>query len=120
VSAPKFDAGKLPLSLVPTDMLRAVARVLAFGAKKYKAWSWTAGKDWSRDYDAAMRHMVDWHDGIDLDPESGEPHLAHALCDLSFLLVSTLRGLGKDDRPIYGQASAVKKFEDSFGLGEGK
>lgn len=104
--APKLDAGKPRLDLIAPDMLRAVGRVMAFGAKKYAAWSWTKGKEWSKDYAAAMRHITSWAGGEDLDPESGEPHLAHAICDITFLLVSQLRGLGTDDRMKFSKESA--------------
>lgn len=96
--APKFDDGKAPLHLLAPDFLVAVAEVLAFGARKYVAWSWTRGKPWSKDYGAALRHLVAWWGGEDRDPESNLSHLAHAATDLMFLLVSQARGLGEDDR----------------------
>jgi hypothetical protein len=98
-NAPKYDGGKLPMHLIPPAFLRAIAAVLAFGAKKYAAWSWTKGKEWSKDYSAIQRHLSDWYDGIDTDIESGLPHLAHAACDLMFLYVAQLCGFGIDDRP---------------------
>lgn len=97
--APKKDDGKPPLNLLAPQFLVAVAEVLAFGAKKYASWSWTKGKEWGRDYAAAQRHLNAWWDGQDLDPETGLSHLAHAACDIMFLLVSQARGLGTDDRP---------------------
>jgi hypothetical protein len=97
--APKLDTGKLPMHLIPPAFLRAIAAVLAFGAKKYAAWSWTKGKEWSRDYAAIQRHLNDWYDGVDNDPETGLSHLAHAACDLMFLFISQLCALGTDDRP---------------------
>ena len=45
------------------------------------------------------RHMGDWRLGEDIDPDSGLPHLAHAMCCLAMLLEHTLVGLGKDTRP---------------------
>ena len=36
--------------------------------------------------DAAIRHCVLVHEGEDINPESGLPHLAHALLDLMFAL----------------------------------
>jgi hypothetical protein len=97
--AVKHDAGKLPLGLVPSELLRAVAAVMGFGANKYGRYNWCKGMDWSRVYDALQRHLLAWWDGEDRDPESGEPHLAHAGCCLAFLLTYQARGSGKDDRP---------------------
>lgn len=96
--APKLDGGKPPVHLVVPEFILAIARVLAFGAKKYAAWSWLAGKPWSKDYSALQRHLMAWWGGEDLDPESGEPHLAHAACDLMFLFASRLGNIGTDDR----------------------
>jgi hypothetical protein len=33
-----------------------------------------------------MRHVTDWWDGEKNDKGSGLPHLAHAACDILFLL----------------------------------
>lgn len=96
--APKADGDKRPMHLLVPEFLWAIADVLAFGARKYEAWSWTGGKEWSRDYAAAQRHLSSWWSGEDLDPESGLPHLAHAATDLMFLFVSQRFGLGADDR----------------------
>lgn len=97
--SPKYDGGKSPVHLVVPDFILGVADILAFGAKKYAAWSWTEGKDWSRDWSALARHALLWWMGEDLDPETGRSHLLHAGCDLMFLYVSWLRGIGSDDRP---------------------
>lgn len=39
-----------------------------------------------RYYDAAMRHLYAWFNGESKDLETGESHLAHAICCLLFLL----------------------------------
>lgn len=94
----KFDGGKPQLSMIPVSALEAEARVLAFGAAKYGRSNWKAGMDWTRYLDAALRHMHAFADGEDVDPESGEPHLAHARCCLAFLIEYQSKGLGTDDR----------------------
>lgn len=84
----KDDDGKTRLDLVPVGALRAVARVLGFGADRYGIDNWQEVRDWRRRYYAAtLRHMTAWWDGEKLDADSGEPHLAHAACSLLFLLV---------------------------------
>lgn len=98
MTAPKFDAGKPRIGLVVPEFIRTIAEVLTFGVSKYGAWSWTKGKEWSKDYDAALRHLLAWGGGEDLDPETGKSHLAHCAADLMFLFVSQLYRFGTDDR----------------------
>ena len=96
--AQKFDEGKLPIHLVPSAAVEGVARVLAYGAKKYAAHNFRKGMKWSRLYSAAMRHLLAWNAGQDLDPESRLPHLEHAACCLAMLLDADRLGHGEDDR----------------------
>lgn len=85
-SALKFDDDKLPINLLSSIALNQTAAVLKFGAQKYHAHNWRAGFAWSRPLAAAMRHIMAYNDGEDLDPESGLSHLAHAACCIMFLL----------------------------------
>ena len=98
MSGTKHDEGKLPLHLIPRVAYEALGRVLAFGVKKYDAWNWAKGMDWSRNYSAAMRHMTAWWDGEDKDPETGYSHLWHAFTDIMFLIAYEAYGIGEDDR----------------------
>lgn len=86
----KHDTGKLQWSLLPFEPLRAVLRVMAFGAHKYQRENWklvVAGADGRRRYfDAAMRHLTAWWDVEAIDEDSGESQLACAVCCLLFLL----------------------------------
>ncbi len=81
----KFDQGKAPMSLLDRPFLEGVANVLAFGARKYDREQWRAGFNWTRLTDAAMRHLLAFIDGEDLDSESGQSHIFHAGCCLMFL-----------------------------------
>jgi hypothetical protein len=76
-----------------------VARVYAFGAKKYSDHNWRKGYAWSLSFDALMRHVTEAQQGEWLDMESGEPHLAHAVFHCLTLITFMLLGLGTDDRP---------------------
>lgn len=96
--AKKFDQNKDPLSLIPRDALIAVSRVLAYGARKYDPQNWRKGMNWSRLIDATLRHLTAWNEGVEVDSESGLSHLAHAMCNIAFLITYQARGLGKDDR----------------------
>jgi hypothetical protein len=99
VAAVKHDVDKPRMSLIPPEAEEAIARVLTHGAKKYSPENWRDGFDWSRLYDAARRHMNAFWRGQDTDTETGESHIAHALCCLMFLQVHWSSGLGSDDRP---------------------
>lgn len=95
----KHDSGKDRWSLLPFDAISEVVKVLMFGANKYEAHNWSKGADWSRYFDATMRHMTAWWMRDPHDPQSRLSHLAHAACCILFLIASELRNLGKDDRP---------------------
>lgn len=82
----KYDQGKVRVDLVPREAIEAIGRVLGFGAKKYTPDGWKKGIEYRRLYAATLRHVLAWGDGEDFDPESGENHLAHAMCNLAFLL----------------------------------
>jgi hypothetical protein len=82
----KFDGGKPQYGLLPPNALKATVEILTFGAEKYEPDNWKYVPDSKRRYfDAAQRHLWDWKNGEQTDPESGKNHLAHALCCLMFL-----------------------------------
>jgi hypothetical protein len=80
------DPKKLPLSLVPPELVEQAARVMAFGARKYARGQWMRGMGFSSPTDALKRHIQAWERGEDVDADSGLPHLAHAAACISFLL----------------------------------
>lgn len=83
----KADAGKPRWSLMPWRGLSVVLAVLEYGARRYAPDNWRHVPDSSRRYrEAAMRHLIADLGGERVDPESGQPHLAHAACSLLFLL----------------------------------
>lgn len=85
----KADAGKLRLTLVPPEIIDAIAEIRAYGNAKYP----DGGEDnWrqvevQRHWDAVIRHIrAAWNDIGKIDPESGHPHIHHAACDLAFVI----------------------------------
>lgn len=96
--AVKFDTTKNPLDLLSPVALEGVGLVLAYGAQKYSAHNWRKGMAWSRLIGAALRHLLAFTRGENLDPESGLPHLDHAACCLMFLSEYQKARLGTDDR----------------------
>ncbi len=82
----KHDHGKDQWWLLPLNVLSPVVKVLMFGAGKYAPYNWQRVKPKERYYDACIRHLADWQEGERIEPESGLPTLAHAICCLIFLL----------------------------------
>ena len=83
----KDDDGKPRYDLLPFEALEPVVRVLTYGAKKYGDDNWKLLENPKRRYFAAcLRHVAAWGRGEETDPESGESHLAHAVCCLLYLL----------------------------------
>lgn len=97
----KNDQGKLRLELVPVEAINAIARAMTYGANKYGDWNWSKGIAHTRLFGAALRHMWAYFRGENIDAESGNHHLDHALASLAMLRASVDNSLGEDDRPVY-------------------
>lgn len=83
----KFDKDKPKWNLLPWSEVEDVVKVLTFGAKKYAPDNWKFVDDANNRYmDAAMRHLVAVQTTESHDDESGESHIAHAICCLLFML----------------------------------
>lgn len=82
----KNDSDKLRYDLIPPSLLEDVARVLTFGAKKYKPNNWKNVDDPTRYISALYRHLELWRAGEMIDRESGLTHLAHAATNIAFLI----------------------------------
>lgn len=93
------DGAKPPLAMVPPEGLRAVARVQAYGHRKYGDFNnFRKGMEVSRQANCIIRHVMAFMDGEDLDQESGESHIAHAATRCMFLLQNLKDGVAIDDR----------------------
>ncbi|MDY9920882.1 MAG: dATP/dGTP diphosphohydrolase domain-containing protein [Synergistota bacterium] len=96
----KADAEKVRLDLLPVKPLLDVGKVLTYGANKYSPRNWERGFVWSRPYAAALRHLFAWFSGQTHDPETGFNHLAHAMCEIMFLMEFSYTHPEMDDRPM--------------------
>jgi hypothetical protein len=82
----KETTGKLKLSLVPPEILTAVASIREYGCKKYNNPENWKGVPPQEFWDAAIRHTkAAWEDWTATDEESGMPHIWHIACNISFL-----------------------------------
>jgi len=104
----RVGAGKPPLHLIPpaAEILESV--VMGLGARKYGEFNWRSSKVRATVYiAAAKRHLAQWLDGQDDDPESSVSHLAHARACLGVLLDAIATGNVIDDRPSAGPAAEL-------------
>lgn len=88
---------------VPTAPLFEVGEVMRLGIRKYGLTNWRHDPiSASVYYNAAMRHIMSWWDGQDMDDESGQHHLAHAVACLLIMLDARTSDDLIDDRPRCG------------------
>ena len=92
------NEGKVRWDLLPYDALDSIARILTDGASEYGDRNWEKGFPWTSVFASLIRHLTAWMLGEDTDRKSGRLHLAHAGCNVLFLLAFYLRKTGTDDR----------------------
>lgn len=82
----KKDEGKLRLTLVPTEIIRAIAAVRMYGTMKYGDPDNWKRVEKERYRDAMFRHLLAYlDDPAGTDAESGLPHLWHICTNAAFL-----------------------------------
>lgn len=82
----KADAGKLQISLVPTQIIKDIAEVRMYGNDKYGDPDNWKSVDIVRYIDALLRHTLAFVDNMDsVDEESGIPHYKHMACNMAFI-----------------------------------
>lgn len=98
-----LGSDKLPLHLWPTTATATGSLALLDGMLKYGRSNWrVAGVRASIYIDAAIRHIYKYLEGEDFDPDSGVPHLGHALACLAILVDAKAAGKLNDDRLVDG------------------
>jgi len=120
---PKDSIGirKAPMSTVPMNVVAEVGVAMLEGAAKYGRHNYrTMGVRGSVYFDATMRHLVDWWEGVDIDPDSGMSHITKAITSLMVLRDAQMQGMCTDDRPprsepFYGPLNdAAGKIVDKY------
>lgn len=95
---------KPQLQLLPPIFLTATARCMELGAKKYGKWNFRENKVECQTYIGAMlRHIMQYQDGEDVDPESSQSHLAHVAASAAILLDAEKNGTLINNRPLSKQ-----------------
>lgn len=106
----KNSTSKPQVQLVPPAAIIEMAKCFEAGiAKGYNGGNWRfehsppigvyCGK--------VMRHIAQYLDGEDIDPETGLLHIVHAMSDLAILVDALLLGRAVDDRYPAGPASKL-------------
>lgn len=82
----KETSGKLNLSLVPPEIINAVAHIREYGCRKYDSPDNWKDVDPEMFNQAMQRHvMACWNDWGAIDEESKMPHIWHIACNVAFL-----------------------------------
>ena len=96
----KFGKQKPSLGLIPKIALEAAAAAHQIGAEKYGAWNWREKDVSSMVYiNAILRHIQEWKEVEDNDPETGASHLGNVIACCSILLDAQDNNCLIDDRP---------------------
>lgn len=99
---PKDSVGvrKRTSSCIPQTVLSEVGLGLLEGALKYGRHNYrVSGVLASVYFDATDRHMKQWWEGEDIDPDSGISHISKAIASLVVLRDAMIQGMLTDDRP---------------------
>ena len=82
----KADAGKLQITLVPTQIIKDIAEVRMYGNAKYNDPDNWKQVEVQRYRDALCRHLLEYiKDPKSVDGESKIPHYKHMACNMAFI-----------------------------------
>lgn len=118
-SNPKDSVGvrKVPFSVIPSEVVGELGLALFEGARKYGRHNYRSiGVRGSVYYDATLRHLTDWWEGVDIDPDSGLSHITKAIASLVVLRDSMVRENWEDDRPPRLDPSWQKELNEKASL----
>lgn len=119
-SGARRNGGKPDFSLIPLHLLAGTARVLMHGQIVYARWNWAKGMAWSIPFSCIMRHLLRWFFlREDIDPDSGEHHGHHIICNVLMILHYHNAYREGDDRPdgsaMFCSEAAIEDFLKPFG-----
>lgn len=122
-----FGDLKVPLQFIPPTAVVALGVGLAEGGRKYGPFNWREiPVEYMTYAGAVMRHLQAWIDGENFDPDSGNPHLYHAIASLAILIDAVAdnrfkHGKHIDNRPEPGAAAAMLfDYAEKMGFGTGR
>lgn len=92
------NEGKPQTHHIDPEFILGMAKVLTLGSKKYSSYNWAKGNNLTVPFDSAMRHLLAYMSGNNLDDETGESHLFHAAVNLMFMYYYERNYPEMDDR----------------------
>lgn len=108
----RYNKGKPRFDLLPPIALEEISKVLTYGAEKYEPWNWSKGFNHTDVLASLQRHLNAWTRGEDIDPETGLSHLAHAGCNIMFLIDLAKLRPDLDNRPqVYKNTKNEKPID---------
>ena len=97
IKGAKYDNGKPRISLVPPEIVTAIAEVREYGKRKYadaEDWRSVPREKWQ---EALLRHVLAiWDNPLAIDEESGLPALWHVATNVAFLCSAYKRDLEEE------------------------
>lgn len=112
-------ATKVPTSYIPIPVLYECGLGMLDGAGKYGRYNWRAvGVRGSVYFDATKRHLDDWWEGEDIDPDSVAQlhHLTKAITSLMVIRDAMIQGKFIDDRPPSSPKGWMEEFNKKVPL----
>lgn len=100
------DVDSFRIDLIPCGPLMRVARVLATGAKTHGTHNWRKGTSWSVCINHGLNHFYKYLSG-----DKSCDHLAHAICNLLFLMEYETTHPEMNDLYVYDNASSQGVFD---------
>lgn len=95
----KNDSDKFDPTMLTIELVELLSRVRMFGAKKYARNNFKiTGFKYTRSLAAALRHIFQFLNGEDNDPESNLSHLGHAVASLEHCIYDSVHHPNNDDR----------------------
>jgi hypothetical protein len=100
--AQRFNRGKLELTQSSQELVAAAAVVFMKNSKKYNGkyddMNWKVGTTYTELINCLRRHLAQFETGVDIDKESGLPHIFLVAANIQMLLHNYLHFPENDDR----------------------
>lgn len=94
----RHNQDKVQLREIDPAFILGLGEVLTASRERYEEANWMKETKFSTPYESAMRHLMKFWAGDDLDEDTKKSHLLHAATNLMFLHYHLTSGVGIDDR----------------------